>query len=73
MVTPAFDTDFRDMLFFDRLGFQGLRIQYVCRLPLIHPEPSNYLFATQSIIERIPLITCDKQIRQYDFPHVKAQ
>lgn len=67
-----FNVNFDDLIFFEWLELNREHIQYTYKLPLIHRDPFDRLLIAQSIIEGIPLITSDKQIQQYDFPHVKA-
>ena len=44
--------------------------QRAANLPLHHRDPFDRLIIAQSIEERIPLITSDKQIHQYDFEFI---
>jgi len=41
-------------------------------LPLIHRDPFDRMLIAQSIVEKIPLITSDKMIQQYDFKFISA-
>ena len=70
-----FDYDFTDIIrqgYFEVIDLTMAHVHQVKNLPLIHKDPFDRLLIAQSIHERIPLITSDKKIQQYDFPHVKA-
>jgi len=70
-----FDYDFKWLVEGGYFQVLDLRIDHIYKtkdLPLIHRDPFDRLLIAQSIVEGIPLITSDKQIQQYDFPHVKA-
>lgn len=41
-------------------------------LPLIHRDPFDRMLIAQSIVEKIPLITSDKMIQQYDFKFISG-
>lgn len=41
-------------------------------LPLIHKDPFDRILIAQSLVENIPLITADKEIKKYDFPFISA-
>jgi len=58
--------------YFEVIDLTFDHIHYVNNLPLIHRDPFDRMIIAQSILEGIPLITSDKQIQHYDFPHVKA-
>ena len=70
-----FDYDFK---FFVKEGIFKVvdltldHINLIKDLPLIHKDPFDRMIIAQSIVEGIPLVTADKHIHQYDFPHVKA-
>ena len=70
-----FNYDFRSIIhegYFKVIDLKMDHIHQIKKLPWIHKDPFDRLMIAQSIVERIPLITADKQIQQYDFPHVKA-
>ena len=67
-----FEYDLEEFEFFEWLDLKRDHILYTNDLPLSHRDPFDRLIMAQSIIESIPLITSDKKIQQYDFPHVKA-
>ena len=53
------------------LGYEWLPMteeHFACyrTLPLHHRDPFDRLLVAQSIIEEIPLISCDPEIRKYD-------
>ncbi len=41
-------------------------------LPLLHRDPFDRLLIAQSIYEKLPLVTSDKMIQQYDFNFIPA-
>jgi len=67
-----FDYNIDELEFFTWLDLSRDHIRHTYELPRIHRDPFDRLLIAQSIIEGIPLITSDKQIQQYNFPHVKA-
>lgn len=70
-----FDHDLEGLIksgYFEVIDLSIEHILYVETLPLIHRDPFDRMMIAQSIVEGIPLITSDKEIHKYDFPHVKA-
>lgn len=71
----VFDYDFKSLVdegYFEVIDLKLDHINLIKDLPLIHKDPFDRMIIAQSIVEGIPLITADKQIQQYEFPHVKA-
>ena len=55
----------------DHNKFQALPVQvshalYVCKLPPIHQDPYDRLLIAQSILEDLPILTSDLEIRKYE-------
>lgn len=56
----------------DLIGISFDHILMTKRLPLIHRDPFDRLLIAQSIVERMPLLTADKEIQKYHFSFVKV-
>ena len=70
-----FDYDFKSLIeggYFEVIDSAIEHIYQIRHLPLIHGDPFDRLMIAQSIVEGIPMITADRQIQKYNFPHVKA-
>ena len=64
--------DLEDLDFFDWLDIRREHIRYTSRLPLIFRDPFDRLLIAQSIVEKMPLVTADGNIHQYDFNYIRA-
>ncbi len=69
------EINFQDLLetgIFNPLNLTTPHAEYCINMPLIHRDPFDRMLIAQSIVEKIPLITADKQIHQYDFEFIRA-
>jgi PIN domain nuclease of toxin-antitoxin system len=55
---------------FKLLNFQLSHIYYLRNLPLIHRDPFDRIIASQSIVEKIPLISSDKIFDEYNIKRI---
>ncbi len=55
---------------FKLLNFQLSHIYYLQNLPLIHRDPFDRILASQSIVEKIPLISSDKIFDEYNIKRI---
>jgi PIN domain nuclease of toxin-antitoxin system len=49
------------------LPIRAPHVAYLQRLPWLHKDPYDRILLAQSVVERLPLVTSDAAIRQYDF------
>ncbi len=57
---------------FTPLSLKTKHAEYCINMPLIHRDPFDRILIAQSIVEKIPLITADTLVQQYDFNFIKA-
>jgi PIN domain nuclease of toxin-antitoxin system len=47
------------------LPIRDAHVLYLDRLPLLHKDPYDRILMAQSVVEHLPLITGDAEIRKY--------
>ncbi len=60
---------FADGMFME-LPFTYQHAEHCLDLPMIHRDPFDRMLIAQSIVERIPLVTSNRYIQQYDFEFI---
>lgn len=70
-----FDFDLKEMVELEAFKILDLSFshsEYTIHLPLHHRDPFDRILIAQSIVEKMPLITSDAKIHQYDFQFFRA-
>lgn len=70
-----FEPDLEELLgemYFDILDIKSTHTIATHDLPMIHKDPFDRILIAQSVVEKIPLITADKEIKKYDFQFIPA-
>jgi PIN domain nuclease of toxin-antitoxin system len=52
----------------EELPLTAAHVAALAHLPRLHDDPFDHLLMSQAITERVPLLTLDAKIRQYEVP-----
>ncbi len=72
----VFEPELKDIIdreYFQVLNISGDHTLATIDLPLLHRDPFDRILIAQAIVEKVPMITGDKEIMMYDFPFISAR